>query len=225
MKKKITEYVLYALSALLLVGGILMLLRQYVLMPGTYTPPTVTPAPTATPLPTAAPQAEAAAAPSPSPTPYVKVAPTRIYFTKAEVMADIFPVGIITEGERAGQMDTIDDPDVAAWYEPGAAPGGPGNALINGHKSWKGKLGRFSVLWDMQVGDEVIIEYADGSLAAFYAVSVDLYPYDGVPASVMELEGESRVTLITCHGEFDRNAGTSEERCVVVLRQQGEAHS
>lgn len=34
-------------------------------------------------------------------------------------------------------MDTIDDPDVAAWYEPGYAPGELGNALINGHKSWK----------------------------------------------------------------------------------------
>ena len=147
--------------------------------------------------------------------------PVRIYFTAAEVMADILPVGIIEDGERAGQMDTIDDPDVAAWYEPGPAPGGPGNALINGHKSWKGKIGRFSVLWDMQTGDEVIIEYADGSLAAFYADSIAFYPYNAVPDEVMSLEGESRVTLITCYGEFDRQAGTSEERCVVVLKGKG----
>jgi len=218
MKKKVVEYLLYGLSALFLIGGIAMLLRQYVLMPGNYTPPAVTPSPNVfqTPIPSQKPQETPA--PSPSPTPYVKVAPIRIYFTDAEVMADIFPVSIIEEGERAGQMDTIDDPDVAAWYEPGVSPGGPGNAIINGHKSWEGKIGRFSVLWDMQVGDEVAIEYADGSLAYFYAVSVDFYPYDAVPDEVMSLEGESRVTLITCHGDFDRNAGTSEERCVVVLK-------
>lgn len=218
MKKKLTVSVLYALSALFLLGGILMLIRQYVLLPGSYTPPTLTPAPTPSAAPSAAPIESAAPAPTPSPTPYVKVAPVRIYFTAAEVMADILPVGIIEDGERAGQMDTIDDPDVAAWYEPGPAPGGPGNALINGHKSWKGKIGRFSVLWDMQAGDEVIIEYADGSLASFYADSVAFYPYNAVPDEVMSLEGESRVTLITCYGEFDRQAGTSEERCVVVLK-------
>ena len=46
MKKKLTVSVLYALSALFLLGGILMLIRQYVLLPGSYTPPTLTPAPT-----------------------------------------------------------------------------------------------------------------------------------------------------------------------------------
>lgn len=222
MKKKLTEYILYALSALFLLGGIAMLLRQYVLLPGSYTPPTVTPAPTLSATPSAVPAVSETPVPTPSPTPYVKVAPMRIYFTDAEVMADIFPVGIIEEGERAGQMDTIDDPDVAAWYEPGPAPGGPGNAILNGHKSWKGKIGRFSVLWDMQVGDEVVFEYADGSLASFYAVSIDFFPYDAVPDEALSLDGESRVTLITCHGEFDRNAGTSEERCVVVLKSAAE---
>ena len=68
-------------------------------------------------------------------------------------MADIVPVGIIEEGEGQGQMDTVDDPDLAAWYEPGPAPGEEGNAILNGHKSWQGKIGRVYVLWGMENGD------------------------------------------------------------------------
>lgn len=34
----------------------------------------------------------------------------------------------------------------------------------------------------------------------------------------MDLSGESRVTLITCYGDYDRTAGTSKQRCVVVCQ-------
>ena len=219
MKRKVVNIILYALSAAFLIAGVYLLIRQYVLIPGEYEPP-ASPAPTLTPTPvaTATPGVSETPVPTPSPTPYVKPIPTRIYFTKAEIMADIVPVGIIQEGERQGQMDTVDDPDLAAWYEPGPAPGEEGNALINGHKSWKGKIGRFSVLWDMAVGDEIAIEYDDGAVKYFYVVSVDFYPYNGVPNTVMDLSGESRVTLITCYGDYDRTAGTSKQRCVVVCQ-------
>lgn len=219
MKQKTVNILLYTLSAVCLIAGVYLLIRQYVLIPGEYTPPaTPTPAPSPTPAATATPGVSATPAPTPSPTPYVKPIPTRIYFTKAEVMADIVPVGIITEGERQGQMDTVDDPDLAAWYEPGPAPGEEGNALINGHKSWQGKIGRFSVLWDMEIGDEIAVEYESGDVKYFYVVSVDFYPYDGVPNEVMDLAGESRVTLITCYGDYDRSVGTSSQRCVVVCQ-------
>ena len=132
-------------------------------------------------------------------------------------MTEIYPVGVIEEGDRKGQMDTIDDPDVAAWYEPGYAPGELGNALINGHKSWKGKIGRFSVLWDMKEGQRVAVEREDGSVLYFKVVSVDFYPYDDYPEEVMQIESDvAKLTLITCYGDFDHSAGTSKQRCVVV---------
>ena len=70
----------------------------------------------------------------------------------------------------------------------------------------------------MAVGDEIAIEYEDGAVKYFYVVFVDFYPYDGVPNTVMDLSGESRVTLITCYGDYDRTAGTSKQRCVVVCQ-------
>ena len=132
-------------------------------------------------------------------------------------MAEVYPVGLIEEGDKKGQMDTIEDPDVAAWYEPGPAPGEQGNALVNGHKSWKGKIGRFSVLWNMEEGQKVAIEREDGSVLYFRVTGVDFYPYNDYPESVMDMESDTaKMTLITCYGDFDRSAGTSEQRCVVV---------
>lgn len=226
-KKRLSalDIVLYCISGALLIGGIILIVRQYVLIPGHYeAPPTPTPAvtPTITPTPSSdldvtTPEPENTVELTPTPYEYTRSAPTRIYFLDAKVNVDVYPVGIIEEGEKKGQMDTIEDPDVAAWYEPGYAPGELGNAIINGHKSWKGKIGRFSVLWDMKTGQQVAVEREDGSVLYFMVVSVDFYPYDDYPESVMEMESDTaKLTLITCYGDFDRSAGTSEQRCVVV---------
>jgi hypothetical protein len=228
MSKKI-NILLYIISALLLLSGVFLVIRQYVLIPGSYVPPGEDAVPTATPIaatpspvPSATPAAGATNAgtqpsPTPSATPYVKPIPVRIYFVDAKVMCDIVPVGVIEEGERKGQMETVDDPDLAAWYEDGPSPGETGNALLNGHKSWEGKIGRFSVLWNMRIDDLVAVAMDTGEVRYFTVISVDFYPYDDVPAEVMNLESvASRMTLITCYGEFDRVVGTSKQRCVVV---------
>ena len=131
------------------------------------------------------------AEPTPTPYQYTRSAPKKIYFIDAQVMAEVYPVGLIEEGDKKGQMDTIEDPDVAAWYEPGPAPGEQGNALVNGHKSWKGKIGRFSVLWNMEEGQKVAIEREDGSVLYFRVTSVDFYPYNDYPESVMDMESDT----------------------------------
>ncbi|HWQ57390.1 MAG TPA: class F sortase [Clostridia bacterium] len=228
MSKKI-NILLYIISGLLLASGIFLVIRQYVLIPGSYVSPgkdvlpTVTasaaPSPTPSPTPGTTPTGGTTQTPAvtPSPTPYIKPIPLRIYFIDAEVMCDIVPVGRIEEGERAGQMDTVDNPDLAAWYQDGPAPGENGNALLNGHKSWKGKIGRFSVLWNMRIDDLVAVALDNGEVRYFTVISVDFYPYNDVPAEVMNLESTApRMTLITCYGEFDQAVQTSSQRCVVV---------
>lgn len=170
------------------------------------TPPAVTPAPT--------PEATLEAEATPVPTPYVKRAPMHLYLPNQELDMDVLPVGL----KEDGSMDTLDTHDQAAWYEPGPAPGDDGNALINGHKSWKKQKGYFSVLPEMQVGDPVVFLHDNGEVRVFYVVSVNIYPLAEVPEDVMQLTGERRVTLITCEGEFDRSMGTSVNRCVVVCK-------
>lgn len=228
-KKRLTplDIILYCISAALLIGGVVLIIRQYVLISDYVDPPVQSMAPTAAPTPTATPNAnetpdanktaEPTDEPTPTPYQYTRSEPKVIYFTDAQVMTEVFPVGLIEKGDKKGQMDTIDNPDVAAWYSPGPAPGEQGNALVNGHKSWKGKIGRFSVLWDMKIGQQVAVEREDGSVLYFKVTSVDFYPYDDYPESVMNMESDTaKMTLITCYGDFDRSAGTSAQRCVVV---------
>ena len=210
--------VIYVLIAAMLLGGIYMVAREYIWIPGPYVPPP-TPAPTiaATPVPTMAPSDTPLV--TPSPTPYVQKIPTRIYFTAYERQADIFPVGITEDGA----MDTLDSAKDSAWYQFGPSPGEPGNAILNGHVKWKGELGTFSILKEMKVGDEIVIEYDDGSFKYFEVTNLDTYLLDKIPSSVMDLSGESRTTLITCLGDYDRHLGTSRSRVVAVCKEKGAA--
>jgi hypothetical protein len=210
----------YILIAVLLIAGAVITLREYVLIKAPYTPPP-TPAPTAaTPVPTVTPTEEPGLTPSPtpSPTPYIKPIPVKIYFTEREIECDIVKVGILENGE----MGTVGDAKLAAWLEAGPAPGEPGNALINGHVRWKGTKGYFSILKEMQVGEEVVIEFEDGSVKSFNAVSIDIYKLDAIPEDVLNLGGETRVTLITCLGDYNPDIGTSESRVVVVCKPKQE---
>lgn len=227
MRRKKINILLYIISGLLLASGIFLVIRQYVLIPGAYVPPdqdVVTPQPTTsgiveiTPDPTPS-VTDIGAQPgvTPTPTPYIQPIPLRIYFIEDEVMCDIVPVGRIEEGDRKGQMDTVEDADLSAWYKDGPSPGEVGNALLNGHKSLNGKIGRFSVLWSMEKGDLIAIALDTGAVHYFAVTSVDFYPYNDVPKEVMDMESETpRITLITCYGEFDSKIGTSVQRCVVV---------
>lgn len=210
--------VIYVLIAAMLLGGIYMVVREYIWIPGPYVPPP-TPAPTVapTPAPTLAPSATPL--PTPSPTPYVQKIPTRIYFTNYERQADIFPVGV-DEDNRMGTLNSAKD---SAWYQFGPSPGEPGNAILNGHVKWKGELGTFSILKEMKVGDEVVIEYDDSSFKYFDVTNLDTYLLDEIPASVMDLAGESRMTLITCLGDYDTSIGTSRSRVVAVCKERGVA--
>jgi len=201
----------YVVIGAMLLGGVYMLVRQYVLIPTPYTPPP-TPAPTiaATPAPTLAP--EETPAPAPSPTPYVKHAPVKIYFPDRKLEADIYPVGLTEEGA----MGTLDSALDAAWYEGGPSPGEPGNAILNGHVHFKGVKGTFSILKSIHVGEPVVIRLDDGSYKYFTVALLETYPFDACPPMVMYLGGDSRMTLITCLGDYDRKLGTSRSRVVAV---------
>lgn len=196
-----------------------MVARQNVYIQGDYTPP-----PTQTPvLPDDTdPLASSTPTTPVEPTPYVKKIPNHIWFTQRSIDCEIQGVGIIDSGELAGKMDTIDSAKIAAWYEDGPSPGEYGNSLINGHVRWKGEAGAFSVLHDMEIGEEVVIGFTDGSIEYFRVTDWEIYPQDDYPSDIMGPKGDARVTLITCHGDFDHSAGTSENRCFVTLKLASE---
>lgn len=223
-KKQKRSPVRIAIAVALLAYAAFILFRQYVFIPGQYEAPP-------TPVPTATPAAEELAA-TPEPTPYVRKIPVKMYFTAREISFDVERVGIVPytdakgnqvvneQGQKVYTMGTIDTEKAAAWLEDGPSPGEYGNALFNGHVTWKKVAGVFSVLPKMEIGEEIVVEYEDGSTMTFLVSSVDIYGFDSEPADVMAFDtGDSRMTLITCHGEsWNAEMGTREERCVVVAK-------
>ena len=188
-------------------------------LPGQYEAPP-TPAVTETPVAT------------PEPTPYVKKIPVMMYFTGREISFPVETVGIVPYTDSKGRevkaedgstvytMGTVDSEKVSAWLDASASPGEYGNAIFNGHVSWKKVAGVFSVLPKMEEGEEIIVEYDDGSTMTFTVTNVDIYGIDDVPETVMAYDtGDSRMTLITCYGEsWNSGLGTRNQRCVVVAK-------
>lgn len=144
--------------------------------------------------------------------------PLMVYFPSRGIQMEILPVGM----DAAGRMGTPDTHNQAAWYREGPSPGEAGNALISGHRVWKGQRGYFSILPQMERGEAVVFLHQDGSLRVFYVDEVSIYPVNAVPARVMDPRLGRCVTLITCAGSFNRALGTSESRCVAVCRAEEE---
>ncbi|WP_141505098.1 class F sortase [Paenibacillus luteus] len=139
--------------------------------------------------------------------------PVKIEMPSFGISALIQPVALDNEG----RVDTIPDASVIGWYKYGSAPGAEGNAILAGHRDWKRKKGSFHSIEHLRIGETVAIEYEDGSSQEFKVVSNDVYLLDEVPNSVMQLDGNARVTLITCTGKYNKVKGGYQSRAVVIL--------
>lgn len=223
LKTKLLFGILFAVIAALFVYGVVLIVQENTLVPvEEWTePPSATPPLTLTPTPvpseTPGPGGTAALepAPTPKPTPLPPL-PVYIYFPVHKIKTQILPVGVNADGA----MDTVNDAHIAGWYSESASPGEEGNAIIAGHVVWKGKKGDFAILSKLKVDDEVVIEFREGYTRKFKVASNEEFPLDAIPEWVMKLDsGDSRVTLITCSGEFDTQLGTRNQRNVVVLKE------
>lgn len=141
--------------------------------------------------------------------------PISLKIPSLKVSAAIQEVGLTSNGA----METIDDPEPIGWYKFGALPGGEGNALLAGHREWYGELGSLFKLEKMKVGEDLIISYENGQTQTFELVSNVLYKLDEVPKEVMAVDGEARVTLITCAGTYSKRMGTYDSRAVAVFKK------
>jgi LPXTG-site transpeptidase (sortase) family protein len=133
------------------------------------------------------------------------------------VNAPVVPVGL----EPGGIMASPGEADIVGWYELGPRPGEPSNAILAGHVNWRGEVGAFARLHELQAGD--IIEIQSGPQTGFrYVVeSAKTYQADTVP--VAEIFGESAepvLTLITCGGPYDSARQAYRDRLVIRARGQ-----
>lgn len=144
----------------------------------------------------------------------------RIIIPQIGVDTSIVSVGL----EPDGAMGAPETPDVVGWYRYGPSPGQQGNVLLDGHVDWTDRgtgIPRVGVFWDLAklpMGSEIII--ADGAREYVYQVAEKLrFSWDDPDgASVLQSTADTRATLITCGGAFDRVTRSYALRDVIIAR-------
>ncbi|TKH18975.1 class F sortase [Bacillus wiedmannii] len=140
--------------------------------------------------------------------------PVKLKFERTQVTVKISPV----ELDSTGRMKVHDGVADASWYKQSAIPGCQGNALIAGHRDWRGELGPFQYLEMIKKNEKVTIEYKNKDKLMFQVVERQIYSVNEIPDSVMNIGGETCVTLITCTGKFIRKKGGYQKRVIVTLQ-------
>ena len=138
--------------------------------------------------------------------------PVHLDIPRIGTHATVVPLG----EEDDGTMAAPSDPDTVGWYELGVGVGAPGNALLDGHVDWGGRLRVFGLLRLLQPGDTFQITDADGNVLTYSVSWIRLFEADTAPLDdIFEQTANEEVTLITCGGAFDPVAHMYVSRWVV----------
>lgn len=143
--------------------------------------------------------------------------PVRLKIPAINVDAAVEEVGQTPDGA----MDVPKDFNETAWYDLGARPGAPGNAVVDGHvDSTTGK----AVFWDLRKlvsGDQIVVVGDDGVERPFVVTATEAYARTSVPLDrVFGPTTETHLNLITCDSStaFDRTHGEYAGSLVVYAR-------
>ena len=139
-------------------------------------------------------------------------APAVIDIPSIGTHAEVVPLG----QDDDGTMQAPTDPDTVGWYDLGTGIGLPGNALLDGHVDWGGRLRVFGLLSELAPGDTIQITDTDGNVLSYSVTWTRLYDADTAPVDqIFEQTDDEEVTLITCGGVFDRSIHMYLSRWIV----------
>lgn len=178
--------------------------------------PSYAPSPSTTLSPEEGPRLSTSPTPAPSPVPSGEV-PAHLKIPSIKVDAAVESVG----RDKAGDMDVPDKPSEAAWFAQSAAPGKPGDALLDGHLDWYAdaahKTGTVpAVFWklgELKKGAEIDVTDGAGHLHAFHVKHILTVRYDAkLP---LARSGTPVLALITCNGQWDKKLGGYNQRLLV----------
>lgn len=140
------------------------------------------------------------------------ISPSRLRIPAINVDAPVIATGILDNGE----MDVPNDFVSTGWFENGYVPGEPGNSVIAGHVDSKDGPAVFYDIGKLEIGDEVLVTSDEGQDLTFVVERVEIYPVDDSPLrEIFGFSNGSRLNLITCTGEYNKEGLFYEDRLVV----------
>lgn len=148
--------------------------------------------------------------------PPARAAPVRVRVPAAGIDAPVLPVGVEA---GSGGMEIPEDVGTVGWYTPNPGPGAAeGSSVLSGHVDSRVQgRGAFFPLEQLQPGDAVTVDLADGTTLEYEIIARNRYPKAELPlAEVFTTSGPHHLTLITCGGAFDSLDRHYEDNVVVV---------
>lgn len=139
--------------------------------------------------------------------------PVHLTIPAINVDTTLESVGLTSEGA----VDVPKDPTHAAWYNLGPRPGEVGNAIIDGHYTWKNHTAAvFDNLYTLQTGDKIYTKDEKGVTTIFSVRELRTYSPDADALDVFtSTDGKAHLNLITCQGTWNRLSKSYSSRLVV----------
>jgi sortase (surface protein transpeptidase) len=117
---------------------------------------------------------------------------------------------------RNGSMEVPQGAFPVGWYDGSPTPGEIGPAILAGHVDWEGEPGAFYGLRELEPGETVVIDRADGTAVSFQVDRVEEHSKDDFPSDRVYGDiDHAGLRLITCGGAFDEDTGEYLDNVVV----------
>lgn len=112
-----------------------------------------------------------------------------------------------------------DSYDEVGWYQYGPTPGELGPAVILGHVDSHQGPAVFFRLGQLSVGDEIIVDRADGTTARFEVITLERHLQSGFPTALVYGDiDHAGLRLITCSGVFVRGQQQYTHNLIVFAK-------
>lgn len=143
--------------------------------------------------------------------------PKKIIIAKIGVDNFIQQVGVNEKNEIAAPINIF----LAGWYNQSPRPGQKGLSVIDGHRDGFKKDGIFRNLSQLQTGDELSIEFGNGSSKKFRVLGVNEVEQKDAMASLFSQNPKvkSQLNLVTCGGNYDKSKQYYDKRIIVSTEQ------
>lgn len=110
--------------------------------------------------------------------------------------------------------------NLAGWFNESVLPGNKGLSIIDGHVSGRSSEGIFKNLPKVKPGDEVIITMGGGGKFTYQVFDTKTIPNEQAASVLFEQSPKvtAQLNLITCTGQYDKNAKTYNDRVIVYAK-------
>lgn len=126
--------------------------------------------------------------------------PVRLRVPAIDVDAPVGPLRV----DGNGVLPPPDGYERAGWWLDGPEPGERGPAVIAGHLDSHQGPAVFFRLAELDVGDRVLVDRADGTTAAFAVGRIEQHDKHAFPTEAVYGDTtDAQLRLITCGGDFD----------------------